>query len=223
MLVSRRRNVGAMNDMLSAVLVSGTGKRAALPAIRPPARPARPGFPRRLVHRLHRATRRRRVGRQRRRRSMNKVMGGSLPARLWHDVMLTAHEGRAPVPLSLWNDRGQQGNGPRCAAGCIGRREPAASACDRAANPLRLRLRHRCNASFYRGRSRMRPSHHWRSLPLPKAKPGQPDPVVVAPAEARAPDPRPQTSPRARAPAKSAAASGASARADQRRLHCWCT
>ena len=32
-------------------------------------------------------------------RSMNRVMGGSLPARLWHDVMLIAHEGRAPVPL----------------------------------------------------------------------------------------------------------------------------
>ena len=27
---------------------------------------------------------------------MNKVMGGSLPARLWHDVMLVAHEGGAP-------------------------------------------------------------------------------------------------------------------------------
>jgi hypothetical protein len=30
---------------------------------------------------------------------MHKVMGGSLPARLWHDAMLFAHEGRAPEPL----------------------------------------------------------------------------------------------------------------------------
>ena len=27
---------------------------------------------------------------------MNRVMGGSLPARLWHDVMLLAHEAGAP-------------------------------------------------------------------------------------------------------------------------------
>jgi hypothetical protein len=27
---------------------------------------------------------------------MNKVVGGSLPARLWHDVMLVAHEGGVP-------------------------------------------------------------------------------------------------------------------------------
>ena len=33
------------------------------------------------------------------RRSMNRVMGGTLPARLWHDVMMQAHEGRAPTAL----------------------------------------------------------------------------------------------------------------------------
>ena len=30
---------------------------------------------------------------------MNRVMGGNLPARLWHDVMMIAHEGRAPTAL----------------------------------------------------------------------------------------------------------------------------
>ena len=30
---------------------------------------------------------------------MNRVMGGNLPARLWHDVMVLAHDGRAPTAL----------------------------------------------------------------------------------------------------------------------------
>jgi membrane peptidoglycan carboxypeptidase len=30
---------------------------------------------------------------------MNKIMGGSMPARLWHDVMLAAHQGREPRAL----------------------------------------------------------------------------------------------------------------------------
>ncbi|HJZ45431.1 MAG TPA: hypothetical protein VJ233_17100, partial [Hyphomicrobiaceae bacterium] len=33
-------------------------------------------------------------------RAMNKVMGGSLPARLWRDVMMLAHQGHVPAPLS---------------------------------------------------------------------------------------------------------------------------
>jgi membrane peptidoglycan carboxypeptidase len=32
-------------------------------------------------------------------RPMNRVMGGNLPARLWHDVMLAAHESRTPMAL----------------------------------------------------------------------------------------------------------------------------
>jgi penicillin-binding protein 1A len=40
-------------------------------------------------------------------RAMNKVMGGSLPARLWHDVMLVAHEGRAPSAAMLAARNGQ--------------------------------------------------------------------------------------------------------------------
>jgi len=30
---------------------------------------------------------------------MNKVTGGTLPAELWHDIMLYAHEGKRPLPL----------------------------------------------------------------------------------------------------------------------------
>ena len=30
---------------------------------------------------------------------MNRVMGGNLPARLWHDIMVLAHEGRTPAAL----------------------------------------------------------------------------------------------------------------------------
>jgi membrane peptidoglycan carboxypeptidase len=33
------------------------------------------------------------------RRPMNNVMGGGLPSKLWHEVMMLAHEGRAPAAL----------------------------------------------------------------------------------------------------------------------------
>jgi penicillin-binding protein 1A len=39
---------------------------------------------------------------------MKKVTGGSLPAKLWHDVMLHAHRNSAPLPLP-----GAGGTGPR--------------------------------------------------------------------------------------------------------------
>ena len=32
---------------------------------------------------------------------MNRVMGGNLPARLWREVMLQAHENRTPHPLPM--------------------------------------------------------------------------------------------------------------------------
>ena len=92
--------VVAMNDMLGAVLVSGTGKRAALPGHPAAGKTGTSqdfrdawfvGYTAQLVGGVW-------VGNDDG-RSMNKVMGGSLPARLWHDIMLTAHEGRAPVPL----------------------------------------------------------------------------------------------------------------------------
>jgi penicillin-binding protein 1A len=93
-------HVAAMNDMLSAVLVSGTGKRAALPGHPAAGKTGTSqdfrdawfvGYTAQFVGGVW-------VGNDDG-RAMNKVMGGSLPARLWHDVMLMAHEGRAPASL----------------------------------------------------------------------------------------------------------------------------
>jgi penicillin-binding protein 1A len=92
--------VVAMNDMLGAVLTSGTGRRAALPGHQAAGKTGTSqdfrdawfvGYTAQLVGGVW-------VGNDDG-RPMNKVMGGSLPARLWHDIMLSAHEGRTPVPL----------------------------------------------------------------------------------------------------------------------------
>ncbi len=89
-------HVAAMNDMLGAVLVSGTGKRAALPGHPAAGKTGTSqdfrdawfvGYTEEFVAGVW-------VGNDDG-RAMNKVTGGSLPARLWHDVMLAAHEGRA--------------------------------------------------------------------------------------------------------------------------------
>jgi penicillin-binding protein 1A len=90
-------HVAAMNDMLNAVLVSGTGKRAALPGHPAAGKTGTSqdfrdawfvGYTERFVAGVW-------VGNDDG-RAMNKVVGGSLPARLWHDVMLVAHEGGVP-------------------------------------------------------------------------------------------------------------------------------
>jgi penicillin-binding protein 1A len=87
-------NVAAMNDMLNAVLVSGTGKRAALPGVPAAGKTGTSqdfrdawfvGYTEQFVAGVW-------IGNDDG-RAMNKVVGGSLPARLWHDVMLAAHEG----------------------------------------------------------------------------------------------------------------------------------
>jgi penicillin-binding protein 1A len=94
------QQVGAMNDMLNAALVSGTGKRAALP--RHPAAGKTGtsqdfrdawfvGYTAHFVAGVW-------VGNDDG-RSMNRVMGGNFPARLWREVMLLAHEGVAPRAL----------------------------------------------------------------------------------------------------------------------------
>jgi penicillin-binding protein 1A len=92
--------VVAMNDMLGAVLTSGTGRRAALPGHQAAGKTGTSqdfrdawfvGYTAQLAGGVW-------VGNDDG-RPMNKVMGGSLPARLWHDIMQIAHEGRAPVPL----------------------------------------------------------------------------------------------------------------------------
>ena len=93
-------HVAGMNDMLSAVLVSGTGKRAALPGHPAAGKTGTSqdfrdawfvGYTAHLVAGVW-------IGNDDG-RAMNKVMGGSLPARVWHDVMLAAHEGRTAMPL----------------------------------------------------------------------------------------------------------------------------
>jgi penicillin-binding protein 1A len=103
-------NVAAMNDMLNAVLVSGTGKRAALPGLPAAGKTGTSqdfrdawfvGYTEQFVAGVW-------VGNDDG-RAMNKVMGGSLPARLWHDVMLAAHEGgSASAPLAARGQAGEQ-------------------------------------------------------------------------------------------------------------------
>jgi penicillin-binding protein 1A len=94
-------HVGALNDMLSAVLVSGTGRRAAL-GDRPAAGKTGTSQDFRdawFVGYTAHFTAGVWVGNDDQ-RAMNRVMGGSLPAKLWRDVMVLAHEGYGPAPLS---------------------------------------------------------------------------------------------------------------------------
>jgi penicillin-binding protein 1A len=89
----------ALNDMLGAVLTSGTGRRAALPD-RPAAGKTGTsqdfrdawfvGYTAELTAGVW-------VGNDDR-HAMNRVMGGNLPARLWHDVMMMAHGTQPPAP-----------------------------------------------------------------------------------------------------------------------------
>ncbi len=57
---------------------------------------------------------------------MDHVSGGTIPARLWRDIMLVAHQGKAPLPLPStrspwveeavshlpWNSQGSSGGEP---------------------------------------------------------------------------------------------------------------
>jgi penicillin-binding protein 1A len=94
-------HVAAMNDMLNAALVSGTGKRAALP-LHPAAGKTGTsqdfrdawfvGYTSQLVGGVW-------VGNDTG-RAMNRMMGGNLPARIWREVMTRAHAKRSVVALS---------------------------------------------------------------------------------------------------------------------------
>jgi penicillin-binding protein 1A len=94
------KHVGAMNDMLAATLVSGTGRRAALP-LHPAAGKTGTsqdfrdawfvGYTAYLTGGVW-------VGNDHG-QAMNKVMGGNLPAEIWRQIMLTAHQSKPPQPL----------------------------------------------------------------------------------------------------------------------------
>ena len=110
-LLYRRRNsttgqvvalhyVGAMNDMLNSALVRGTGKRAAIPGHVAGGKTGTTqdlrdawfvGYTAHYVAGVW-------IGNDDNSR-MKKVTGGTLPAGLWHDIMLYAHEGKQPLPL----------------------------------------------------------------------------------------------------------------------------
>lgn len=93
-------NVGAMNDMLNAALVAGTGRRAALP--RHPAA-GKTGTTQDfrdawfIGYTAHMTTGVW-IGNDDG-TPMRRVMGGNLPAEIWHDVMLEAHKDKTPAAL----------------------------------------------------------------------------------------------------------------------------
>jgi len=99
-IVVAAHHVGALNDMLNAALIFGTGRHAALP-LHPAcgktgtAQEFRDawfiGYTAHFIAGVW-------VGNDDR-RPMKRVMGGNLPAKIWRDVMVLAHEGRTPTAL----------------------------------------------------------------------------------------------------------------------------
>ncbi len=95
-----RASVAAMNDMLEAAVASGTAKKAALPGQVVAGKTGTSqdyrdawfiGYTSYLTGGVW-------VGNDDG-RTMNRVKGGSLPAEIWHDVMLAAHTGKVPQSL----------------------------------------------------------------------------------------------------------------------------
>ncbi|MEQ1652680.1 MAG: PBP1A family penicillin-binding protein [Hyphomicrobium sp.] len=92
--------VGALNDMLNAALVSGTGKRAGI-ANHPAAGKTGTtqdfrdawfvGYTSHLTAGVW-------IGNDSG-KAMNRAMGGGLPAEIWRQIMDTAHDGKAPLAL----------------------------------------------------------------------------------------------------------------------------
>ena len=98
--VVEERHVLQMNDMLNSALVNGTGRRAALAQYQAAGKTGTSqdfrdawfvGYTSQMVGGVW-------FGNDNG-HAMNRIMGGSLPARLWHDVMTIAHEGKASQPL----------------------------------------------------------------------------------------------------------------------------
>jgi penicillin-binding protein 1A len=91
--------VAAMTDMLNATLTSGTGKRAALPYAAAAKTGTSQGFRDAwFMGYTAEQTTGVWVGNDDG-APMNRVVGGSLPADIWREVMLAAHEARPPAPL----------------------------------------------------------------------------------------------------------------------------
>ena len=91
--------VTAMTDMLNATLTSGTGKRAALPYAAAAKTGTSQGFRDAwFMGYTAELTTGVWVGNDDG-TPMNRVVGGSLPADIWREVMLAAHEARPPAPL----------------------------------------------------------------------------------------------------------------------------
>jgi penicillin-binding protein 1A len=92
--------VGAMNDMLNAALVRGTGKRAAIqgqPAAGKTGTTQNSRDAWFIGYTAHYVTGVW-IGNDNG-TPMRKVTGGTLPAQVWHDVMLYAHQDMTPLPL----------------------------------------------------------------------------------------------------------------------------
>jgi penicillin-binding protein 1A len=106
--------VAAMNDMMNATLVSGTGRQAALPNQIAGGKTGTSqsfrdawfvGYTAYYVGGVW-------IGNDDGSKMRN-VGGGTLPAKLWHDIMLYAHQGKQPLPLPGTRSPGLEEATPR--------------------------------------------------------------------------------------------------------------